>query len=183
MTQDSELPLGPPPRKAYVRRGVRNFRRAYATVFGLLILVFGGWAVADAVRWPELTSDQRVLTVGFSLAALTAFAVYGFVSHPLRRELRLARRGEVAQGQIVRIGKTRWRRARPIIVYKFQTATGAIFEGECMLPRRLPIGTLEPSAVLEVLYDPKRPRLNKPRLALEYVEFGTPPPRAPKPNS
>ena len=54
MTQPSDLPLGPPPRKAHLRRALRNVRRAYRTVFALVILVFGGWAVIDAFRWHSL---------------------------------------------------------------------------------------------------------------------------------
>src|SRR5438132_1188308 len=98
MTEKADLPVGPPPRKVHVRRGARNLRRAYATLFALVILVFGGWATIDALRWPELTTDQRFLTCGFALAALLAVLIVQFVDHPLRRELRLARRGEVAQG-------------------------------------------------------------------------------------
>src|SRR5437870_1947682 len=103
MTEKSDLPLGPPPRKAHVRRGARNLRRAYATLFALVILVFGGWAAIDTFRWAELTNDQRFLTCGFALVALLAVIIVQFVDHPLRRELRLARRGDVAQGQIVSI--------------------------------------------------------------------------------
>ena len=172
MSQESHPPLGPPPRKAHVRRATRNLRRAYATLFTLVILVFGGWAVLGAFRWTQLRSDEQLLTIGFGLAALLAIIILRFVDHPLRRELRLARRGLVAQGQIASIGKTRGRRATPTITYTFRTAAGATIEGGCALPRRFPIATVAPGMALDVLYDPKNPRLNKPRLALEHVEFG-----------
>ena len=172
MTQEPKPPLGPPPRKAHVLRKVRNLRRAYATLLMLVILVFGGWAVIDAFRWTSLTNSDRVLTVGFGLLAALAGLVLQLVNHPLRRELRLARRGEVAQGKIVTVGKTRRRRATPLIVYTFRTAAGAEVEGECVLPRRFPAQTLAPGMAIEVLYDPKRPRIHMPRLALQLVEFG-----------
>jgi hypothetical protein len=172
MSQDPHPPVGPPPRKAHIRRGVRNLRRAYATVFTLVILVFGGWALLDLFRWDDLDGDKRALTVGFGLAALLAVVILRFVDHPLRRELRLARRGVLVQGQIVSIGKSRGRRAVPVIVYSFRTAAGAIVEGECALPRRFPVRTLAPGMPIELLYDPKRPCVNKPRMALEFVEFG-----------
>src|SRR5437016_3291586 len=54
MTQPTDPPLEPPPRKAYLRRGIRNLRRAYRTLFALVILVFGGWAVLDGFRWYDL---------------------------------------------------------------------------------------------------------------------------------
>lgn len=173
MTQESGPPLGPPPRKAHVRRATRNLRRAYATLFALVILVFGGWAALDAFRWTELKSDERFLTIGFGLAALLAMIILRFVDHPLRRELRLARRGEVAHGQIVTIGKTRGRRATPTIRYTFRTAAGATIEGGCTLPRRFPVATLAPGMALDVLYNPNNPQINQPRLALEHVEFGS----------
>ena len=172
MTLDPEPPLGPPPRKAHVRLAARNLRRAYATLFLLVIVVFGGWAVLDLFRWNELSVDQALLTVGFALIALLAVVIYQFVVHPLRRELRLARRGEVAQAQIVSVGRKRNRRARPFIAYRFQTAGGATVDGMCNLPRRFPIDTLAAGMTIEVLYDVKKPKINKPRLALEYVEFG-----------
>jgi hypothetical protein len=171
MTQESDPPLDPPPRKAHVRRATRNLRRAYATLFALVVLVFGGWAALDAFRWTQLKTDERFLTIGFGLAALLAIIILRFVDHPLRRELRLARRGLVAQGQIASIGKTRGRRATPTITYTFGTAAGATIEGGCALPRRFPVATLAPGTALDVLYDPKNPQVNKPRLALEHVEF------------
>lgn len=173
MTQELNLPLGPPPRKAHVLRKVRNLRRAYATLFMLVILVFGGWALMDAFRWTSLTNSDRVLTVGFAFLAALAGFVLQLVNYPLRRELRLARRGEIAQAQIVKVGKTPRRRALPIIVYTFRTAGGAEVKSECVLPRRFPVQTLAAGMAIEVLYDPKRPRINKPRMALEFVEFGT----------
>jgi Protein of unknown function (DUF3592) len=172
MTQESLPPLDPPPRKAHVRRATRNLRRAYATLFALVILVFGGWAVLGAFRWSELESNERFLRIAFGLAALLAVIILRFVDHPLRRELRLARRGLVAQGQIASIGKTRGRRATPTITYTFRTAAGATIEGRCALPRRIPVAALAPGMALDVLYDPKNPQVNKPRLALEHVEFG-----------
>src|ERR1043166_4001567 len=150
----TEPPLGPPPRKAMVRRGVQGLQRAYATLFALVIVVFGGWVVLDALRWPSLSVDQRLLTVGFGLIALTAFAVYWFVSNPARRELRLARRGILVQGRITAIGKTRGRRPIPILMYTFYVATGAAFQGSCKVSRRFPIGTLAADMPIEVLYDP-----------------------------
>jgi hypothetical protein len=174
MTQGPEIPLGAPPRKARVRRATRNLRRAYATLFALVILVCGGWAALDLFRWPDLSNDERFRAVGFALAALLAVAIYRFVEHPLRRELRLARRGEVAQGQIVSITKARGRRSAPIITYTFRTAAGTIVAGSCPLPRRFRLATLAPGMSLEVLYIPKNPRISKPRLALEYVDFGPP---------
>lgn len=179
MTPESNLPLGPPPRKAHVLRKVRNLRRAYATLFMLVIFVFGGWALMDAFRWTSLTNSERVLTIGFGFLAALAVLVLQLVHYPLRRELRLARRGEVAQGIIVTVGKTQRRRAAPLIVYTFRTVTGAEVKAECVLPRRFPVQTLAPGMAIEVLYDPKRPRINTPRLALELVEFAGPASRAP----
>jgi hypothetical protein len=175
MTQESDLPLGPPPRKAHVRRGARNLRRAYGTLFSLIIVVFGGWAVLDALRWQELTYDQRNLTIGFGLFALLATLILRFVDNPLRREWRLARHGILAQGEIVTVGKTRGRRPSPRIAYTFRTAAGATIQGYCVLPRRFPIAKMTPGVLLDVLYDAKRPANNKPRLALEYIEFGPAP--------
>jgi hypothetical protein len=173
MTLEPQLPLGPPPRKAHVRRAVRNLRRAYATLFALVILVFGGWALLDAFRWDDLKDHERFLTIGFGLTALLAVFVLRLVDHPLGRELRLARRGEVAQAQLVAIGKSRGRHPKPTIAYTFRTPAGAAIEGECALPRRFPIHSLAPGMTIDVLYDPRKPRLNKPRLGLEYVEFST----------
>jgi hypothetical protein len=171
MTKEPEAPLGPPPRKAHVRRGVRNMHRAYGTIFLLLIAVFGGWAALDAWHWADLSEDRRVLTIGFAIAAVLALAIYRFVGHPLRLELRLARRGEIAVGQIVAIEKKRRRRAALQLTYTFRTSQGMTMNGSWRLPRRFPAETLAPGMELEILYDPKKPRLNKPRIGLEYVEF------------
>jgi uncharacterized membrane protein len=171
MTQESIPPLGPPPRRVQVRRRVRNVGRAYVTVFTLMILVFVGWALLDLWNWRELTHNERMLAVGFALLAALSFAVLQLVNYPLRRELRLARRGEVAQGQIVRIGTKPGRRPLPLIVFAFRTLAGAAIEGQCVLPRRFPMQTLAAGMPIEVLYDAKKPRVNKPRLALEFVEF------------
>jgi hypothetical protein len=170
MTQET-TPLGPPPRKAHTRRAIRNLRRGYYSLFLLLILVFGGWALMDIFRWEHLAYNERVLTVGFALLAVLAAFVLQMVNHPLRRELRLARRGIVTQAEIVRVGWTRRRRPAPLITYKFYTVTGATFQSECILPRRFPASTLSAGMTIEVLYDPRRPRLNKPRLAMQLVEF------------
>jgi hypothetical protein len=171
MTQEPPLSLGPPPRKAHVRRAIRNMRRAYATLFALVILVFGGWALLDALRWEDLKEHERFLTIGFGLTALLAVLVLRLVDRPLQSELRLARRGEVAVAQIRAIGKSRGRRPAPMIAYAFRTAGGAAIEGKCVLPRRFPIHSLAPGMSIEVLYDPRKPRLNKPRAALQFVEF------------
>jgi hypothetical protein len=171
MTHVTETPLGPPPRKAYVRAAARNFRRAYASVLVLVIVVFGGWAALDAFRWNELTLDQSLLTIGFALFALLAVVIYQFVDHPLRRELRLARRGEIAQGEITSVGRKPNRRATPFLAYRFRTAGGAMIEGACTIPRRFPIETLAVGMTIDILYDAKKPKKNKPRVALEFVEF------------
>jgi hypothetical protein len=173
MTQKAETVLGPPPRKAYARRAVRNMRRAYGTIFALVILVFGGWAALDAIRWAELGEEQRMLAVGFGFIAALAVVVHQFVSHPLRRELRLARRGATAQAEIVSVGRKRNRRATQVVVYRFQTSAGVTIEGSCVWPRRLSLA-LAPGQVLEVLYLARKPAIHKPRLALQYVEFGDP---------
>jgi hypothetical protein len=171
MMQESIPPLGPPPRRVQVRRGVRNVGRAYATLFTLMILVFVGWALIDVWRWNELTHNERMLAIGFALLAALSFAVLQLVNYPLRRELRLARRGEATLGQIVSVGMRPGRRARPLIVYTFRTAAGASIGGQCVLPRRYPVQTLAAGMSIEVLYDAKKPRVNKPRLALQFVEF------------
>jgi hypothetical protein len=121
----------------------------------------------DAMR-----ANAMYLTVGHGIAALLAVIVLRVVERPLQRELRLARHGVVAQGQIVSVGKPRGRRGTVRIIYSFHIATGAKMQGACNLPRRFPVHTLEPGAAVDVLYDPRRPRLHKPRLALDFVEFG-----------
>lgn len=172
MSISSAAPLDPPPRKAHLRRGIRNMRRAYRTICALVILVFGGWAALDAFRWDELTPDARFLTISFALAALLSFLVWRIVELPFGRELRLARVGVAACGQILTVGKPRGRRAIVRITYSFRTATGATIEGNCDLPRRFPARLLEPGAAIDVLYDPKKPRIHKPRVALDFIEFG-----------
>jgi len=172
MTHEPEAPLDPPPRKAHLRRGTRNVRRTYRTVFALVILVFGGWVVLDALSWSEVAEEQRWLTVGFGVAALLTLIVWRFVERPLSRDLRLARRGVVAQGVIRTIGKPQRKRASVVIEYVFRTAAGAEIEGECLLPRRFPVQTIAPEMTIEVLYDPKYPWHNKPRFALHNVDFG-----------
>lgn len=167
----SDAPLGPPPRKASFRRPVRQMRRAYRFLFALIILILGGWALLDAYRWPELSTDQRALTVGFAVCSLVAFLILKLVEDPLARELRLARFGYVAQGQILAIEPARRRRRRVIVSYTFRTVAGATIEGRCILAKRAVPPTLQPGATVEVLYDPARPRVNKPRVLLDYVEF------------
>lgn len=168
----TDAPLDPPPRKAHFRRGVRNVRRAYRTLFAVVILVCAGWALLDAYRWHELTIDQRTLTVGFGLSALLAFIVFRFVENPLARELRLARLGYIAEGRILAVIPARRKRQGVTITYTFRTVAGATLEGRCVLPRRANAVTLEAGQTLEILYDPARPRYNKPRRWLDYVEFG-----------
>jgi hypothetical protein len=172
MSIDPDLPLDPPPRKAHLRRGVRNLRRAYRTIFGLLVLVLGGWAAMDAFRWNELSASARWLDIAFGVAAVLAFVVWRQVERPLGRELRLARAGTVVKARIVALGKPRGRRQVVTIVYTFQTAAGAAIQSDSPLPRRFPVHTLEPGTELEVLHDPANPQLNKPRLAMTFVEFG-----------
>jgi hypothetical protein len=172
MPTDPEPPLEPPPRQAHLRRGVRNLRRAYRSLFTLVVLVLGGWAAIDAFRWHELADHVRAVDVGFGLGALIAVIVWVQVERPLGRELRLGRIGVVAQAAIVTVGKPRSRRSIATITYAFQTAAGVAIQAECRLPRRFPLHTLAPGMTLEVLYDPKKPQLNKPRLAFGYVDFG-----------
>ncbi len=252
MSSPTDPPLEAPPRKAHFRRGIRNLRRAYRMVFVLVIVVFGGWAGLNGLRWyhlayrvqtadgtilrkytvarppgqeqrleysfragdgtpihadsavaltvyDKITAGQAVpviylpenpkvehwlfdnevqrsnvmyLTIGHALAALLAAIILRVVEGPLGRELRLARNGVVALGQIVTVGKPRGRRGVVKITYTFRTAVGASIEGTCNLPRRFPAHTLEPGTPISVLYDPKKPRVHKPRLALGAVEFG-----------
>jgi hypothetical protein len=171
MAQSSQTPLAAPPRKVHLRRSTKNVRRAYRTLFALIILILGGWAAIDLIHGDELSSDQRLLAIGFCVAAVLAFAILRFVEHPYLRELRLARSGYLAQGQIVSVDLSRGRRRRGTLYYTFSTVAGEQFEGRCVLPRRFPLTSLEPGQTIEVLYDPARPMHNKPRLALEHVEF------------
>jgi hypothetical protein len=76
-----------------------------------------------------------------------------------------------AQATIRAVSRPRLRRTRTEISYAFQPAAGGAIQAECLLPRRFPVHTLAPGLTLEVLYDPANPQLNKPRLALEYIEF------------
>ncbi len=172
MPPPSDPPLDPPPRKAQLRRTIRNMRRAYRSLFALIIVVLGGWTLLDAARWPDLNVDQRLLTVGFGVSALLAFVILRMMEQPIGHELRLARLGYVAQGTIVTIGPPRGRRRGVTITYSFRTVAGATLEGRCVVPRRIAVVTLEPGQTLEILYDPARPRFNKPRAWLAYVEFG-----------
>ncbi len=171
MAQSPEPPLGPPPRRAFFRHGIRNVRRGYSTVFALVILVFTGWAALDAIRWGELTDDRRVLALAFGIGALLAFVVWRFVDLPLSRELRLARRGEAARGEVVSLRKSRGKRPRVLVSYRFRTFAGVSLTGECKLPRRINAATWEPGMELEILYDVANPRINRPRAALASIEF------------
>lgn len=171
MTHAAEPPLDPPPRKAHFRRAVRNLRRGYSTMFLLVIFVFTGWAALDAYRWHTLTDDRRILAVAFGLGALLAFLIWRLVDLPLRRELGLARRGEVARGQIVTLRQSRGKRPVVILAYSFQTSTGDTVTGECKLPRRRTDERFAPGAELDILYHVQDPKVNKPRLALVYAEI------------
>ncbi len=172
MPTDPEPPLEPPPRQVHLRRGVRNLRRAYRSLFALVVLVLGGSGALDAFRWHELSDHVRALDVGFGVAALIAVIVWVQVERPLGRELRLGRIGVAAQAAVVTVGRPRGRRSIVKITYAFQSADGVAIQGECRLPRRFPLHTLAPGMMLEVLYDLKKPQLNKPRLAFGYIEFG-----------
>jgi hypothetical protein len=172
MPTDPDAPLPPPPRQAHLRRGVRNLRRAYRSLFTLIVLVLGGWAALDAFRWHELPEHVRYLDIGFGLAALIAVIVWTQVERPQGRELRLGRLGVTASATILTVGKPRGRRFITTITYAFQTAAGATVEGKCRLPRRFPVHRLAAGMTVEVLYDPKKPKLNKPRLAFGHIEFG-----------
>lgn len=251
MAISTESPLEPPPRKAGLRRGIKNVRRAYRTIFALVIVVFSGWAILDGFRWYNLvyrtqvaegktlkkqvisgpaghyrveyrfvTSDgadiehetsvslamsQKLaegqpvavvyladnpkvdhwlfdntaarthvmyLTLGHGIAALLAIIIWRMMEQPLGKELRLARRGHVADGRILSIGKARGRRGIVRISYSFHSSTGAAVEGACNLPRRFPAHILEVGMTLEILYDANKPRINKPRIALDHIEFG-----------
>ncbi len=252
MSQPLEPLLDPPPRKVQLRRGIKNLRRAYRTVFAMVILVFGGWAAIDAFRWYDLTyhvqtteamilkketivrptgHEYRVeyafrtadgteitheaalaltvfehtevgrpapigylpatarvdhwlfdntaprmhmmyLTIGHGFAALLAIIVWRLVERPLQRELRLARYGVVTPGVVTTISKPRGRRGIVKITYTFQTATGETRKGACNLPRRFPAHSLEPGSTIDIVLDPNKPRIHRPRLALDHVEFG-----------
>ena len=259
MTQAIDLPLGPPPRRAHYRRNIRNARRAYRTLFALVILVFAGWAALDGFRWYDLayrtstvagkvtgkhtitrpslnefrleyefaTTDGTPITdsapvppslfetskagdactvvylpenpkidhwlsdnepirthalylaVGHGLAALLAAFVLQLIERPLRRDLGLARRGELAVGQLQAIRGPRRKRGLSIVTYTFRTAAGVPIEGSCALPRRLRAIELTPGMPIDILYDPHDPQRHKPRLALDPIEFGDVPKRKP----
>jgi hypothetical protein len=255
MDKAIDPPLGAPPRKASYRRGIRNARRGYRTLFALVSLVFAGWAALDGFRWYELAYRVRTaigtvtgkhgttqnefrleyefmaegdritdstavpqgvhdatragdpctvvylpeypridhwlfdndairghllsLTIGHGLIALLAVFALRFIERPLRRELRLARRGELAAGELVAIRPPRRKRGLNTITYRFRTAAGAWSECSCRLPRRVRIADLAVGMALEVLYEASDPRRNKPRLAFDHVEFGEHPRRRP----
>lgn len=183
MDKAIDPPLGPPPRKASFRRGIRNARRGYRTLFALVVFVFAGWAALDMIRWHDLPSgpgaddDLRAhtlsLAVGHGLVALITLFVLRFIERPLRRELRLARRGEVAAGVLAAIRSPRRKRGSHAITYEFRTASNVGIACTCALPRRTRVSDLAVGMSLEVLYDPRQPRRNKPRLAFAHIEFGT----------
>jgi hypothetical protein len=172
MPTASDAPLPPPPRQAHLRRGVRNLRRTYRSLFALIILVLGGWTALDAFRWNDLPDHVRTLDIGFGLGALISLVVWTQMERPLGRELRLGRFGVVTTATLRRVAKPRGRRWIVTITYAFQTAAGVAIQAECRLPRRFPAHRLAPGMTMELLYEPKNPRLNKPRLALGYIEFG-----------
>jgi len=186
MDKAIEPPLGPPPRKASFRRGIRNARRGYRTLFALVIIVFAGWAALDMIRWNDLPSgsaDLRshtlTLAIGHGIVALITLVVLRFIERPLRRELRLARRGAVATGQVLEIRGPRRKRGLPSIRYSFRSADGATIESSCVLPRRVRANDVAVNMSLEVLYDPRFAGRNKPRLAFDHVEFGEHPRKKP----
>ncbi len=175
MSNSVDSPLGAPPRKAHFRRGVRNVVRAYRTIFALVILVVGGWAALDLFRWRELDHSARWLTILLLFAVVIAIVVLRFVERPLHRELRLARRGIVVVGQVVAIKPAKRRRgfARLTFRYHFQGQADPI-QATCRLSRRIQIESLAVGSEIEVLVDPAKPRLAKPRIAMGFVEFGPP---------
>ena len=137
MSIDPDSPLGPPPRKAHLRRGVRNLRRGYRTIFGLLVLVLGGWVAMDAFRWNDLSAMPAGSMLP-SASPLCWRSSSGVRSSPLGRELRLAHIGSVVKARILAIGKPRGRRQIVTITYAFQTAAGAAIQADSALPRRFP---------------------------------------------
>jgi hypothetical protein len=175
--------LGPPPRKARFRRAVRNLRRAYRTMFMLIILVFGGWAVLEAIRlwdaptpfeWqdnPSTRGYSLFMMISCGLAALLALAVFLWSERGLRRDLNLARYGLLTQGQIQTTGKGRRKRARAWITYSFIAANGATVQGRCIVPRNTPVEARAVGTSIDVLYDPDTPTINKARMGLDFIEF------------
>jgi len=113
----------------------------------------------------------RFMMICRGLGAVLALAVLLWIERPLRRDLVLARRGEVAQGQILATGKGRRKRARAWIKYAFSTAGGVALQGRCVVPRATPAEARAPGATIEVLYDPRNPSINKARPGLDFVEF------------
>lgn len=174
MATDPDAPLPPPPRPAHLRRGIRNLRRAYRSLVALIVIVLVAWAAIDVYHWPDLPLYQRFLDLGFGLAALIALAVWLQMERPLRRELKLARTGAVANAVLLKIGPPRGRRRIVTVAYSFATASGTAVQAECRLPRRFPVHRLAVGMNLEVLYDVKNPRLSRPRLAFGFIEFGAP---------
>ena len=193
MNQEPAPPLGPPPRKARLHRNIRNLRRAYRSIFALLIFVFAGWAALDGWRLYELSygtvsanagadhwlgdnesarTQARFMIICRGLAALIVLIVFVVIERPLRAEVWLARHGVVAQGQILATGQGRRKRSKPWIKYVFCTASGDMVEGKSFLPRATPAEVLGVGRPIEVLYDPRHPRRNKARLAMTSVEFG-----------
>src|SRR5947209_5315103 len=135
MDKEPDPPLGPPPRKAHYRRGIRNARRGYRTLFALVVLVFAGWAALDVIQWYDLANgaggNDNVrahtlnLAIGHGLVALVTLLGLRFIERPLRRELRLARRGQVTMGEVAAIRPPRRKRGLHTITYRFRTAAGA----------------------------------------------------------
>jgi hypothetical protein len=174
MTLPVDPPLESPPRKVHLRRGTRNLRRAYRVIFVLILAILVGWIVLDLFHWNELELEQRLINVGFAIAGVIAFVVLRFVELPFARELRLGKLGYVASGEILTVGPPRGRRALVTITYAFTTVAGDKLNGRCTLNRSRAAFAVEPGLKVEVLYDPANPGLNRPRFALEFVEFGDP---------
>lgn len=177
MSKTADSPLGAPPRKAHFRRTVRNMVRAYRTIFALVILVVSGWAALDLFRWRELDDSARWLTVVLLFAVILAIIVLRFVERPLYRELRLARRGVVVTGEVVSIALPKRRRAPVRLTFRYRPEgmPDPIVQ-TCRLPRRIRPDSLTPGMAIEVLHDLARPRVAKPRLAMEFVEITEPVP-------
>ncbi len=179
MANEPVPPLGPPPRRARLLRGLRNLRHGYRSVFALVIFVFVGWAALDAWRLYELSvgdneaasAHPRFMLICRGLAAVVAVIVLMLIERPLRRELWLARQGLVGQGQILATGKGRRKRARPWITYAFRTTDGKTVEGKCFVPRSTPAAVLISGQTIDVLYDPANPARNKARLGMASIEF------------
>ncbi len=172
MSNTAVAPLGAPPRKVHFRRAIRNLVRAYRTIFTLIILVVGGWAALDLFRWRELDTYARVLTVIQFAAVAIAILVLRFVERPLLRELRLARRGVVVIGEIVSVTLSKRRRAFTQLTYRYRVeGVAEPIVVTCRLPKRIRPESLTPGTAIEVLHDPAKSRVSKPRLAMDFVEF------------